>query len=175
MTKNIPIVQGGIVIDDQTDGPVIRLETPAWFTWLEAPTTTRFSYALFNRARGFIDGFMTVRKEQRQRGTAYWSVYRRQGQRLCKVYVGPSAALTQARLEQIAAQLRPRAGPPPNPHFFVLNAANVWLTPSCTSYETPLLIVCPEVTALWENWPPKLHNVWRRQSRGLTEQAERQH
>jgi hypothetical protein len=119
MTKTIPLVEGNIVIDDQVGDPTIRLDTPAWFAWLEAPTTTRFSYALFNRACGYIDGFMTVRKERRQRGTAYWSVYRRQGQRLCKVYVGPSSALTQARLEQIAERLRPRAGPLPNPHFFV--------------------------------------------------------
>lgn len=119
MTKSIPIVEDGIVIDDQTEGAAIRLDTPAWFTWLEVPTTTRFSYALFNHSRGYIDGFMTVRKERRQRGTAYWTVYRRQGQRLHKVYVGPSAALTQARLEQIAAFLRPRAGAPTTPHFFV--------------------------------------------------------
>ncbi len=44
---------------------------------------------------------------------------RRQGQRLRKVYVGPSTALTHTRLEQIAALLRPRAGPPPNPHFLL--------------------------------------------------------
>jgi hypothetical protein len=117
MTKSIPIVQDGFVVDDHTPGPTIYLDTLAWFTWLEAPTTTRFSYALFNRAQGYIDGFMTVRKERRQRGAAYWSVYRRQGQRLRKVYVGPSTALTHTRLEQIAALLRPRAGPLTNPHF----------------------------------------------------------
>jgi LuxR family transcriptional regulator, maltose regulon positive regulatory protein len=117
MTKSIPIVQGDIVIDNLADGPTIHLDTPAWFAWLEAPTTTRFSYALFNRSRGYIDGFMTVRKEQRQRGTAYWSVYRRQGQRLRKLYIGSSTALTKARLEEIAAQLRPRDGPVRNPHF----------------------------------------------------------
>ena len=111
MTKTIPIVQDGIVIDDQADRPFIHIDTPAWYVWLEAPSTTRFSYALFNRARGYIDGFMTVRKERRQRGTAYWTVYRRQDQRLRKVYVGPSAALTATRLEQISAQLRPRDGP----------------------------------------------------------------
>lgn len=121
VAKTIPLVENGIVVADQTDGSLIHIDTPAWFAWLEAPTTTRFSYALFHRTCGYIDGFMTVRKERRQRGTAYWSVYRRQGQRLCKVYVGPSAALTQARLEQIAAQLRPRAGPPTNPHFFVVH------------------------------------------------------
>ena len=111
MTKSIPIVQDGFVVDDHTPGTAIYLDTFAWFAWLEAPTTTRFSYALFNRAQGYIDGFMTVRKERRQRGMTYWSVYRRQGPHLRKVYVGPSTALTQARLEQIAAQLRPRDGP----------------------------------------------------------------
>jgi hypothetical protein len=118
MTKTIPVVQAGIVVDDQKSGPTIHLDTPAWFAWLEMPTTTHFSYALFNRTRGYIDGFMTVRKERRQRGTAYWSVYRRQGQRLRKLYLGPSAALTQAHLEQIARLLHPRDGPPQNPHFF---------------------------------------------------------
>lgn len=111
MTKTIPLVRKGMLVDDQTTGPPIQLDTRAWFAWLEAPTTTSFSYALFNRTRGYIDGFMTVRKERRQRGTTYWSVYRRQGHRLRKVYVGASSALTQARLEQIAAQFRPRDGP----------------------------------------------------------------
>jgi hypothetical protein len=111
MTKTIPTVQKGVLIDDHSQGPTIYLDTAAWFAWLEAATTLCFSYALFNRSRGYIDGFMTVRKEQRQRGTAYWTVYRRQGQRLRKIYVGSSAALTQVRLEQIATQLRARDGP----------------------------------------------------------------
>jgi LuxR family maltose regulon positive regulatory protein len=119
MTKSIPIVQDGILVDDQTPGPTIFLDTRAWFAWLEAPTTTRFSYALFNRTRGYIDGFMTLRKERRQRGTAYWSAYRRQGHRLRKRYLGPSAALTHSRLEQIAALLRPRDGPSIHPHFLL--------------------------------------------------------
>jgi len=113
MTKTIPTVEKGILVDDQTARPTIQLDTPAWFAWLEEPTTVRFSYALFNRARGYIDGFMTVRKERRQRGTAYWSVYRRQGHRLRKLYIGSSAALTQTRLEQTAALLRLRDGPAP--------------------------------------------------------------
>src|SRR5690606_20983778 len=71
----------------------------------------RFSYALFNRTQGYIDGFFTLRKERRQRGTAYWSAYRRQGQRLRKLYIGRSTALTEARLEEIAAHLRIRDGP----------------------------------------------------------------
>jgi hypothetical protein len=117
MTHFIPTVRQGRLLDDQTPGPPLHLDTPAGFAWLEAPTTTRFSYALFNRTQGYIDGFMTVRKERRQRGHAYWTVYRRQGPRLRKVYLGPSTALTHARLEQLAAQLRPRDGPPHKPHF----------------------------------------------------------
>jgi LuxR family maltose regulon positive regulatory protein len=119
MTKTIPIVKNGILVDEQTSGPTIHLDTAAWFAWLAAPTTTRFSYALFNRARGYIDGFMTVRKERRQRGTAYWSAYRRQSHRLRKRYLGPSAALTQTHLEQTAVLLCPGDGPPLQPHFLV--------------------------------------------------------
>ena len=118
MTKTIPVVQAGVVVNDQRAGAAIHLDTPAWFAWLEMSTTTRFSYALFNRSRGYIDGFMTVRKERRQRGGAYWSVYRRQGQHLRKLYVGPSSALTHAHLEQIALLLHPGDGPPQNSHIF---------------------------------------------------------
>ena len=49
---------------------------------------------------------MTVRKETRQRGTLYWSVYRRQGAALRKLYLGSSAALTLDKLEEIALRLR---------------------------------------------------------------------
>ncbi len=106
MAKTMPVVRSGTLLEPESPGPSIQLDTPAWFAWLEAPTTTRFSYALFNRAHGYIDGFLTVRKEQRQRGSVYWSVYRRQGRHVRKVYVGHAAALTQVRLDQIAARLR---------------------------------------------------------------------
>ena len=49
---------------------------------------------------------MTVRKERRQRGNTYWTVYRRQGPRLHKIYVGSSVRLTQAHLAQIAQRLQ---------------------------------------------------------------------
>jgi len=83
----------------------IHLDSPQWFAWLEAPENDAFSYALHNHAKGYIDGFMTVRKERRQRGGAYWSAYRRQGCRLRKLYLGPSASVTEARLRQVAACL----------------------------------------------------------------------
>jgi len=85
--------------------PTIRLDSPQWFAWLEAPENDSFSYALHNHAKGYIDGFMTVRKERRQRGGVYWSAYRRQGRRLRKLYLGTSSSLTAARLRQAAARL----------------------------------------------------------------------
>lgn len=104
--KTIPVVRGLFLLDPNGAASSIPLDTPAWFAWLDAPTTTRFSYALFNRARGYIDGFMTARKEPRQRGGVYWSLYRRQGRQLRKIYVGSSSALTRTRLDHIAAQFR---------------------------------------------------------------------
>jgi len=48
---------------------------------------------------------MTVRKEPRRRGSSYWSVYRRSGGRLRKIYLGRSATVTAARLEEVARRL----------------------------------------------------------------------
>lgn len=116
MSKEMPQVRRAILSDPQQPGPSIQLDTPAWFAWLEQPTTKRFSYALFNPAQGYIDGFMTLRKEPRQRGGAYWSAYRRQGQHVRKLYLGPSTALTLTCLEQTAARLQHPAQPAPLLH-----------------------------------------------------------
>lgn len=83
----------------------LRLDTPAWFAWLEAAPTTRFAYPLFDPAKGYIVGRMTVRKERRPRGGTYWSAYRRRDGHLHKVYLGMAAALTLARLEEAAQSL----------------------------------------------------------------------
>lgn len=113
MAYKTPRVSDGMLWDDRMLGPCIPLDSPAWFAWLEAPTTVCFTYALFNRRLGYIVGFITVRKETRQRGGVYWSGYRRQGYRLRKRYLGRSAVLTQARLAQVAASIwQPGADPP---------------------------------------------------------------
>jgi hypothetical protein len=70
--------------------------------WLEAPTTRSFSYPVQDHAHGYIDGFMTVRKEGRQRGTSYRVAYRRRQEQLRKVYLGPTTALTKQRLDRLA-------------------------------------------------------------------------
>jgi hypothetical protein len=80
----------------------IRLDTPAWVAWLEEATTTRFAYPICDPTRGYIVGYMTVRKERRQRGGTYWAAFRRCGCRVRKVYLGSSATLTHTRLAAIA-------------------------------------------------------------------------
>jgi hypothetical protein len=81
----------------------LQLDTPAWFTWLEEATTRSFAYPIDNAGQGYIEAFLTVRKERRQRGSAYWTAYSHVGGRLRKAYVGRSPAVTDARLRAIAA------------------------------------------------------------------------
>jgi len=83
----------------------VWLDTPPWFAWLDAATTTRFAYPLFDPAVGYIVAMMTVRKERRARGGAYWTAYRRASGHLRKVYVGATPAVTQARLGALARAL----------------------------------------------------------------------
>ncbi len=106
MAGKIPRISGQWLYDPQ--GPVggIQLDTPAWFMWLEAATTISFSYPLFDPVCGYIVGFMTLRKERRQRGYQYWSAYRRRNGKLRKRYLGPSRFVTRARLEAIAEAFR---------------------------------------------------------------------
>ena len=95
----------GELEDPEQDGTRLRVDSPAWFSWLAAPTTTRFSYPVYDHAHGYIAGFMTVRKERRQRGGAYWVAYRRWHGRVRKVYLGATSRLTQACLDQVAQTL----------------------------------------------------------------------
>jgi hypothetical protein len=82
----------------------------AWFRWLESPLTRSFSYPLFDPRCGYIIGFLTVRKERRQRGGQYWSVYRRARGRLRKEYLGHSDTLTAAYLAEVASRWLEEAG-----------------------------------------------------------------
>ena len=61
---------------------------------------------MFDPRVGYIVRFMTVRKDERQRGGTYWSVYCRDGHRMRRMYLGKSAMVTQARLEALAETLR---------------------------------------------------------------------
>lgn len=108
MSAKTPTVSAGGLYDPAAPDR-IDLDSPAWWAWLAAPTTTRFAYPLYDPAVGYTIGFMTVRKEGRQRGGRYWTAYRRAGARLRKVYLGRSETVTAARLQAIAEVLRAEA------------------------------------------------------------------
>jgi hypothetical protein len=105
MTTKPPRISEQWVYDVEVLEGSVRLDSAAWFVWLAAETTRRFSYPLFDREVGYIVGFMTVRKERRQRGSAYWVAYRRVGGQVRTVYLGRSEAVTAERLHAIASWL----------------------------------------------------------------------
>ena len=92
----------------------LLLDTPAWSVWLDDPATTSFSYPVYNPAQGYVEGYMTVRKERRARGGAYWTAYWRVGRRLRKAYLGRSSAVTAARLRAVGAAWLTRMSPATN-------------------------------------------------------------
>ncbi|HJT55028.1 MAG TPA: LuxR C-terminal-related transcriptional regulator [Ktedonobacteraceae bacterium] len=67
---------------------------PAWFTWLDSVLSFTFEGQ---------HGQLTVRKESRQGIDGYWYAYHRTGPKITKKYLGRTARLTLARLEEIAA------------------------------------------------------------------------
>ncbi|MBK9941176.1 MAG: hypothetical protein IPP13_06115 [Kouleothrix sp.] len=88
------------------DEPLLLCGAAEWFAWLEAYGAFAFEAPA---------GRVSLLKEARPGGrTGYWYAYRRQGRRVAKRYVGRSADLTAARLEQVAAVLlgAPGAGEP---------------------------------------------------------------
>ncbi len=102
MAENPPRVSGAWLYDGEKRDLHIRLDSAAWVAWLAAPTTRSFSYPVYDHAHGYIDGFMIVRKEHRQRGATYWVAYRRCQGRVRKVYLGATAMLTKAGLDTLA-------------------------------------------------------------------------
>ncbi|HEX6557556.1 MAG TPA: LuxR C-terminal-related transcriptional regulator [Ktedonobacteraceae bacterium] len=82
-------------------------DSPAWFAWLDQVS----SFAFAGKS-----GYYTARKEAKQRGDRYWSAYLATGEQLSKKYLGKTADLSLARLEQIAAMLGAQSAarlPPP--------------------------------------------------------------
>ncbi len=71
----------------------IALDSPAWFAWLAGVP----SFAFHGQS-----GSYTARREAVQRGDRYWYAYLRSGQKVTKKYLGKTADLTAARLEQMA-------------------------------------------------------------------------
>jgi LuxR family transcriptional regulator, maltose regulon positive regulatory protein len=81
--------------------PMLAVETPAWYTWLEQTSTFTFQGRR---------GIFTARKERvsNGRGDQYWRAYRRHKGKLHRVYLGKTAQLTLARLNDAAEALARR-------------------------------------------------------------------
>ena len=102
--ERLPLVHDGHLRPPAEHAAPVAVGSPAWFGWLDAPTTRSFAF------QG-AHGTMTVRKDARQRGGAYWVGYRKTGGKLRNVYLGKSTNLTLARLEEAATGLAGPAGP----------------------------------------------------------------
>ncbi len=111
MTSRIPRISAGRLSDPNRPTEDIQVDTPAWFAWLEAATSISFAYPIVEPGSNVLVGFMTVRKERKQRRYQYWSAYRRRNGRLRKRYLGPSRQVTLAQLEAIAEGFRHEGAP----------------------------------------------------------------
>jgi ATP/maltotriose-dependent transcriptional regulator MalT len=72
-------------------------DSQAWFAWLAELPSFGFNGQ---------EGSFTARLEAVQRGERYWYAYLHTGQKLRKKYLGKTADLTLARLEQVARLLK---------------------------------------------------------------------
>ena len=106
MGANLPRISEQWVYGVEVPSGSVQLDSAAWFGWLAAETTRRFSYPLYEREVGYIVGWITVRKERRQRGSEYWVAYRRVRGQVRKVYLGRSEAVTTQRLHAVGCQLQ---------------------------------------------------------------------
>ena len=109
--KTAWVSEGALYAPNLAQGSV-ELDSTAWFNWLEQEASRSFSYPLFDARCGYIIGYLTVRKEARERGGWYWSAYRRDRGRMWKRYLGRSSSVTAARLEQLAGSLLRERAPP---------------------------------------------------------------
>ena len=97
-----PWVRHGQVIT--ATGQRIRLDTAAWFAWLQ-------TVALFCYSSRQTTWRLTVRREKR-RHQSYWYGYSKIDAKLHNVYLGKTEQLTQARLEQACLDLVHKAQRP---------------------------------------------------------------
>lgn len=107
MAAKTPKVQHNQLYLQTQAEPLCHLDTPAWFAWLETVTSFRYYTQLrIDVAHGFSRPMrpISVRREKRRQGHLWYAYIRTHG-RLHKRYVGKSTAVTQDRLEEVAALL----------------------------------------------------------------------
>jgi LuxR family maltose regulon positive regulatory protein len=81
--------------------PLFAVETPTWYAWLEQTSVFTFQGQ---------QGLFTARKERvaNGRGAQYWRAYRKHKGKLYRVYLGKTAQLTLARLNDAAEAMARR-------------------------------------------------------------------
>jgi hypothetical protein len=92
------VYNGCLVYEQQGQNVVVLVDTPSWYTWLEAATTFTFTCE---------EGTFTAHKARagNQRGSWYWRAYRRKRGRLFRCYLGVSTRVTLAKLYEAARRL----------------------------------------------------------------------
>ncbi len=96
MTKqSIPSISSGLV--ELESDAVFELDSPKGNNWLQSVTSFRFIPTDSNKP-------YTARKES-GKGGDYWYGYRKEAGKLHKRYIGKTADLTTAKLEEIAQNL----------------------------------------------------------------------
>jgi LuxR family maltose regulon positive regulatory protein len=88
---------------DQLEQRFRPADEAAWLTWLREATSFAFHGA---------SGSLNVYREARPRGGQYWYAYHTTRSRTRKRYLGPSAQVTFARLEETAQALSSEPAPP---------------------------------------------------------------
>jgi predicted ATPase/DNA-binding CsgD family transcriptional regulator len=97
MARTTPVVRGELLtLGVETNEHQIRVDTSAWYAWLEEVSTFAFTSS---------SGTFTARKEPKLHGGAYWKAYCKRSGKLRRAYLGKSENVTLERLHTIAARL----------------------------------------------------------------------
>ena len=98
-----------VVWNEQKGSYEVHAIHPRVFSWLAIMPDSARWFQLLQRIPSFHfqgqRGHFTARKEKRVRGGVYWIAYRHMQGKLRKKYIGAPAAVTIARLEEIADEL----------------------------------------------------------------------
>ncbi len=104
----------------------IKLESEAWFAWLEAEPSFRFTlWQVSGESISF-----TVRPEKRGQRT-YWQGWKTISGQTLKKYIAPSAHMTKVKLDTVGEwfyqQLQTRTAADPEPQLYAAVADLSWL------------------------------------------------
>jgi LuxR family maltose regulon positive regulatory protein len=99
MAHATPREEGDTLFDPAHAAQAITVGTPPWYAWLEGVTTFAFVGP---------SGRFTARKERRGPADGYWRAYRKRAGVVHSAYLGKTADLTLARLQEVAASGRSR-------------------------------------------------------------------